>query len=179
MKNTLRKVVVPALLALAVVSTSAWAQDKPTTNTNTSAASKAAASASHAQKKEDMVEKRISDLRSQLKITDKQSTQWDAFAQTMRDNSQKTSQAFTERAQKLSTMTADEAMKSYADLAQLHAANMQKLSSAMSDLYGTFSPEQKTTADMLFRYQTAKGPGAAKGKPHTPASAAAPAPAAK
>jgi periplasmic protein CpxP/Spy len=177
MKNTLRKVVVPALMALAVVSTSAWAQDKPATNTG--AVSKAAASASHAQKKEDMVEKRISDLRSQLKITDKQSTQWDAFAQTMRDNAQKTSQAFTERAQKLSTMTADEAMKSYADLAQLHAGNMQKLSSAMSDLYGTFSPEQKTTADMLFRYQTAKGPGAAKDKPHTPASASAPAPAAK
>jgi protein CpxP len=177
MKNTLRKVVVPALLALAVVSTSAWAQDKPATST--SATSKAAASASHAQKKQDMVEKRISDLHSELKITDKQSTQWDAFAQTMRDNAKKTSDAFTERAQKLSTMSADEAMKSYADLAKLHADNMQKLSSAMSDLYGTFSPEQKTTADMLFRNQTAKGPGPGKGKPHAPASAAAPAPAAK
>jgi periplasmic protein CpxP/Spy len=171
MKNSLRKVVMPALVALAVVSTSAWAQDKATTPPTT--ASKAADAASHAQKKQDMVEKRISDLRAQLKITDKQSTQWDAFAQTMRDNAQKTSDAFTQRAQKLSTMSADEAMKSYAALAQLHAENMQKLSSAMSDLYGTFSPDQKTTADSLFRYQTAKGPAAGKGKTHAPASASA------
>jgi Domain of Unknown Function (DUF1520). len=51
----------------------------------------------HSQKRADAVEQRISDLHTQLKITDAQSKQWDAFAQTMRDNAMKTSQAFHDR----------------------------------------------------------------------------------
>jgi hypothetical protein len=158
MKNAIRKVAVPALLSIAVLAPAAWAQQSPTSSSNTSSS---ATAKSHAERRADSVEKRITELHSQLQITDQQSKQWDAFAQVMRDNAQNTSQAFHDRAQKLSTMTAPDAMKSYADLTQTHADNMKKLSSAFSDLYAVLSDQQKQTADTLYRNQKmghGKGP---------------------
>ena len=167
MNNSIRKVAAPALLLLALLSASAWAQD---TAAAPSAPAAAPAAAGHAGKHEDFVEKRIKDLHSKLKITDQQSQQWDAFAQTMRDNAQKTDEAFRDRAQKISGLNADDAMKSYAALAQLHADNMQKLVTAFTALYGTLSDDQKATADKLFRNEAEKRHHA-----HKAAPAAAPA----
>lgn len=172
MKNALRKVAVPALLSLALFAPAAWAQQSPTPSGATTSSTPAK---SHAQRRADSVERRINDLHSQLKITDQQSRQWDAFAQTMRDNAQNTGQAFHERSQKLSSMSAPDAMKSYADLTQMHADNMKKLSSSFSDLYAVLSDEQKQTADILYRNQKLghnKGPHKAHkgGKPASSSS---------
>lgn len=150
MKNAIGKVAVPALLSLALLAPVAWAQQSTTPS---GAATSSTPAKSHAQRRADSVERRISDLHTQLAITDQQSKQWDAFAQTMRDNAQNTGQAFHERSQKLSSMTAPDSMKSYADLTQLHADNMKKLSSSFSDLYAVLSDEQKKTADTLYRNQ--------------------------
>jgi protein CpxP len=147
MKNVIRNLAVPALLALATLTGPVWAQQAATTD----ATSSASTAAHHSQKRADAVEQRINDLHAQLKITDQQSKQWDAFAQTMRDNAKKAADAFRDRAQKLPSMNADEAMKSYAALTQLHAENMQKLSAAMSDLYAVLSSDQKQTADAMYR----------------------------
>lgn len=171
MKSVIRNVAVPVLLTFAMLTSAAWAQQ--TAKTSDASSSAAPTAKTHSQKRADAVEQRISDLHTQLKITDAQSKQWDAFAQTMRDNAMKTSQAFHDRAQKLSSMNADEAMKSYAQLAQNHADNMQKLSSAWSDLYSVLSDDQKQTADAMYRNQSAKRHTAPhKHKASTPASAA-------
>lgn len=99
MKIAFRKAAVPALLAFAMLAGTTWAQQASTpAGTPSSSASSAK---THAQKRADAVEQRINDLHAQLKITDAQSKQWDAFAQTMRDNAQKASEAFHDRAQKL------------------------------------------------------------------------------
>jgi Spy/CpxP family protein refolding chaperone len=151
MKNPIRKAVVPALISLAVFSGAAWAQTAPVSASSTSAMSSSSTAAkSHAQRRMDNVEQQITTMHSQLNITDAQSKQWDAYAQTMRDNAQKTSDALRGRGQKLATMNADDIMKSYAELAQMHADQMQKLSSAWSDLYAVLTPDQKQTADTLF-----------------------------
>lgn len=126
----------------------------------------------HAQKHADYVEKRIADLHSQLKITSAEQPQWDAFAQTMRDNATATDQAFRDRAQKLGSQNADDSMKSYAALAQMHADNMQKLASSFSALYATLSPDQKAVADPLFRNEPKHGKHSS---PKHKSSAAAPA----
>ena len=149
MKKSIHKTVVPALFLVAFCSGSAWAQT-PTTN-NPAAASSAAAH--RAQKHADFVEQRIEQLHSELKITAQQSQQWDAYAQVMRDNARSTDSAIHDRAQKLQSLNADDAMKSYASLAQLHADNMQKLASAFSTLYASLSDDQKAIADQLFRNQ--------------------------
>lgn len=177
MKIAFRKAAVPAMLAFAMLAGSAWAQQASTPASTPS--SSASPAKTHAQKRADAVEQRIDDLHTQLKITDAQSKQWDAFAQTMRDNARKASEAFHDRAQKLPSMNADEAMKSYAELAQMHADNMQKLASAWSGLYAVLSTEQKQTADAMYQNQAAKPhhmPMSKKaGAPAAAGSAAAPA----
>ncbi|WP_266157894.1 Spy/CpxP family protein refolding chaperone [Dyella silvatica] len=169
MNKVLRIVAVPTLLSLAIGAQTAWAQQA---STAASPATNPPSAETRAQKHEDAVERRIGELHTKLKITDAQAKPWDAFAQTMRDNAQKADQAFRDRAQKLSTMNADDAMKSYADIAQLHADNMKKMSAAMSDLYAVLSVEQKQIADALYRNKdesSRQGPHKHKG--HGPASA--------
>lgn len=169
MKSSIHHVVVPVLLALAVVTTSAWAQTAttgnpsepspaaPTTPAPTTAAPAAKSHAErHAKKHADFVEKRITELHTKLAITSQQTPQWDEFAQVMRENAQKADQRFEDRAKKLPTMNANEALKSYAELAQMHADNVQKLTTAFSTLYATFSDTQKKTADVLFRNEHMK-----------------------
>lgn len=141
-----RNAAVPCLLALTFMSAPVWAQ-----SASDAAPASAPGATNHAQKHADFVEKRIADLHSQLKITSAEQPQWDAFAQTMRDNATATDQAFHDRAQKLSAQNADDSMKSYAALAQMHADNMQKLASSFSALYAVLSPDQKEIADPLFR----------------------------
>ncbi|MGO9443537.1 MAG: Spy/CpxP family protein refolding chaperone [Thiobacillaceae bacterium] len=172
MKNHIRKATMPTLLTLAFLTTSAWVQTTAASSPDTPS-SNATAAASHAQKHEDFVEKRIKDLHAQLKITDQQTPQWDGFAQTMRDNAQKMDQAFHDRAQKLGSLNADDAMKSYAALAELHADNMQKLAAAFSALYGTLSDDQKKIADVL--YQNNHGKRHALARKRKPAKPAGPA----
>jgi hypothetical protein len=183
MKHLIRFAVAPAMLSLATLSlamlaSTASAQQAPTPASPT--ATTPHSKETRAQKHEDAVEQRISELHARLNITDAQSKPWDAFAQTMRDNAQKADQAFRDRAQKLSGMNADDAMKSYADLAQMHADNMKKMSAAMSDLYAVLSPDQKQTADAMYRNKEAKPhPLPRQHKGNAPASSSSsPAPAA-
>jgi LTXXQ motif family protein len=102
------------------------------------------------------VEQRITDLHAQLGITAAQQTQWQQFAQVMRENAANIDRAMATRGEEYKTMTALSNMESYAALAQDHAENMQKLVDAFKPLYAALSPEQKHTADALFRHYTAK-----------------------
>lgn len=174
MTSPIRRIATPAVLAVALLSAQAWAQTAPTTGAPTPIATPASAK-DHGPKHADAVESRITDLHTKLKITDQQSKQWDAFAQTMRDNAHKADEAFRDRAQKLATMSATDVMKSYADLTQLHADNMKKLSSAFSDLYSVLSADQKQLADAMYRNTGPKNAGphkGGKGSKSAPASAA-------
>jgi cytochrome c-type biogenesis protein CcmH/NrfG len=175
MQKTIRQTVVPALFVVAACTTSAWAQTAATS----SPVAASSPAAQRAQKHADFVEQRINQLHSQLKITAQQSQQWDAYAQVMRDNARSTDAAIRGRAQKLQSLNADDAMKSYASLAQLHADNMQKLSTAFSTLYASLSDDQKAIADELFRNQHGRRhanrskhkPGASSGAASAPAPA--------
>ncbi|RON05496.1 Spy/CpxP family protein refolding chaperone [Pseudomonas brassicacearum] len=152
MNNFVLKAAMPAALMLALLTTSVSAQ----TTAASTPAEQSQKAATHTKKHMDVVEKRISELHAKLKITDKQSAQWDAYAQTIRDNAHNADTAFMERAEKLSSLSADDAMATYAKLAQLHADNMQKLATAFSALYGTFSDVQKKNADKLYRNEEEK-----------------------
>jgi hypothetical protein len=97
------------------------------------------------------VEKRIAALHSQLHITAAQQAQWDQFAQVMRDNASAFGQAMEDRAGKAKSMSAVDSLQSYAELAAMHAQNVQKLATAFQTLYGTLSDEQMKAADVAFR----------------------------
>ncbi|RDS84938.1 hypothetical protein DWU98_03040 [Dyella monticola] len=171
MKNAFRKTAVPFVLSLALVAGTAVAQSTAPASPSSSS-SMSSAGKTHAQRRADRVEEQINDLHEKLQITDAQSKQWNAYADVMRDNARKASDAFRQRAQKMSTMSADEVMKSYAQLAQMHADDMQRLSAAFSDLYSALSPEQRQSADALFQNKAATAHhGAAHKKMTRPASA--------
>lgn len=173
MKKTVLKTVAPALFVFALGATSAWAQtaaSEPAASSSTAAAA-TQHGARRAQKHADFVEQRIEQLHAELKITDQQEQQWNAYAEVMRENARSTDSAIRDRAQKLQTLNADEAMKSYASLAQLHADNMQKLANAFSTLYASLSDDQKAIADPLFRNEHRRPHGKRSG--HKPAAAAA------
>jgi protein CpxP len=97
------------------------------------------------------VEKHIEQLHDQLEITTAEEPSWHEFALVMRDNAAQMERALTQRGANLSSMNATETMQSYAQLAQLHATNMQKLASTFQTLYNSFPSSQKMIADNVFR----------------------------
>ncbi len=97
------------------------------------------------------VDAHIAQLHAQLKITPAEETQWAAFAQVMRENAAQMDEAFTQRGQTLQTMDAVENLQSYALIAQIQSANMQKLAVAFQTLYASFPDAQRKVADGVFR----------------------------
>ncbi len=95
------------------------------------------------------VEQHIRQLHDDLHITVLEQDQWDQFAEVMRDNAARISRAFQQRGSGLTTMSAEENMQSYAELAQAHATDMQRLASAFGSLYSAFPAQQKKNADNL------------------------------
>jgi hypothetical protein len=105
----------------------------------------------------DVVERRISSLHSRLKITPAQEQQWNAFADVMRANAQAMDQTYASREQQVQQMSAVQNMQSYAQMAQEHAQDVQKLVPAFQTLYDALSPEQKKIADQTFRSYAERG----------------------
>ncbi|MDR3530756.1 MAG: Spy/CpxP family protein refolding chaperone [Rhodopila sp.] len=97
------------------------------------------------------VEQHITDLHTQLHITPAQQTEWDQFAQVMRENAKDMNQALEQRGAGFASMNAAENMQSWAQIAQQHAQDMQKLATAFQALYGSMSDDQKKNADVVFR----------------------------
>jgi hypothetical protein len=99
----------------------------------------------------DRVEGRIAFLRTELKITDKQSAAWNAFADTLRNNAKSLgevrasmmSQAETAQQSLVDRLTLQEKWLA----ARLEGARAMK--SALINLTGTLSDDQRKTADQL------------------------------
>jgi hypothetical protein len=97
----------------------------------------------------------IKSLHDELQITKAEEADWAQFAAVMRANADDMNQAFQARAS-VGTMTAPQNMQSYAQLAQVHADGMQKLSAAFQTLYATFPAPQKQRADAVFQNKMTK-----------------------
>lgn len=110
----------------------------------------------------DQVEKHITDLHAKLRITPAQQTEWEQFAQVMRENAKSMNDTMEQRRTSFATMNAADNMQSYALIAQKHADDMQKLATTFKALYGTMSDDQKKNADTVFREH---GAHPARGKP--------------
>jgi protein CpxP len=100
---------------------------------------------------EERVETHIKQLRAQLRITPAEEPQWQQFAAVMRDNARDMDQAFMQRAQQYPTMSAVQNMQSYEQIAEAHAAHLQKLVPAFANLYNAMPEQQKQHADQVFR----------------------------
>jgi len=97
------------------------------------------------------VDQHIGALHAELHITPAQQAQWDQFAQVMRDNATAMDQLLEQRATSFASMNAAENMQSYAQIAQQHAQDTEKLATAFQALYADLSESQKKNADVVFR----------------------------
>lgn len=172
MKSILISKLAPMLLLLGLIATPVLAQQPSTTGTAAAPASPNTHTSRKA-KRIDAVKQRIAQLHSELKITDQQSTQWNALAQAMRDNAREAGMRMHQLKKSSLTMNAQQNMQAYAELAQEHATNMQKLSVAFTTLYNVLSVDQKKTADILFQHRSMHHRGKHKPKPSKPAGASA------
>ena len=95
------------------------------------------------------VEARIKTLHDQLHITSAQEPAFNEVAQVMRENAahmkELRSRAENEKA------TAVEELETYASVVDAHADGLRKLAPTFRTLYDSMSPEQKKTADAVFR----------------------------
>jgi protein CpxP len=145
--NRMIALAVAALLAAPAAALAQTAQTPAQApSTTSSEAGKTASSGAAAR-----VEQRIKELRAQLKISPAEETQWNQFAQTMRDNARDMDQAVMERGQQFPSMNALQDMQSYEKIAEAHVQHLQKLLPAFQGLYAAMSPEQKHRADEVFR----------------------------
>jgi periplasmic protein CpxP/Spy len=151
MKRNLSIPVVGALLSAALVlPVGVLAQSQPSA-APAQAAPPAAAPATGNTTMEQRIEQRITRLHAALQITAAEEPQWQQFAGVMRDNARKMDQDYKDRAAKFDGLNALDNMRSYAQIAQEHAEDSQRLVAAFEPLYSAMSDAQKHIADQVFR----------------------------
>jgi hypothetical protein len=144
------------LTAITAVAAPQGAKD-PVTPPGSQAQTSPAQGGAAARSMEATVDQRIKELHAKLHITAAQEPAWQKFAQTMRENAQKMDQAFEARVDQMQSMNALDNMKSYAQISQQHAQDVQALLPPFEELYGSMSDSQKRTADQVFREDANRG----------------------
>jgi hypothetical protein len=99
---------------------------------------------------ESHAEGRLAFLKTELKITDAQSAQWNAFAEAMRANAkgmQEMHAAMME--QRTQSMTLPDRLGLHEKMLSAHLDAARRLSAAVGPLYAAFTDEQKKTADEI------------------------------
>jgi len=149
MTNPSGRVVFLMIALLLSVPSAVLAQSASRSNAASPAAP--SANAAPANSAQERVEARIKQLHDQLRITPAEESQWNQFAQTMRDNAREMDEVAAQRAQQYPTMTAVQNMQTYEKLVEAHVQHLQKLLPAFQALYDAMSPDQKKAADQVFR----------------------------
>jgi protein CpxP len=125
----------------------------------------------------DVVERRLTTLHKQLKITPQQEDKWTAFAQTVRDNEARMTNLVMNRHQARNRTAVDD-LRSYGDITEEHASSIKRLVTPFQDLYASMPDAQKKNADQVFaRYEgrsEARETGAGAAKPNQAGTAAKP-----
>jgi periplasmic protein CpxP/Spy len=110
----------------------------------------------------DPVETRIKSLHDQLKITAAEEPQWNAVAQSMRDNAKNTGALIAARTKKAKTMSAIDDLHSYRAILQAHLDGIDKLTTAFETLYSAMPDTQKKLADTVFARRPSRPAAAPK-----------------
>ena len=117
------------------------------------------------------VEARLAYLKTALKITDAQRLQWDAFADTLRnqartaDERMKARRAQMAEGRKGTPPTAIERMERAQIRLAASSARLNETLAAAKPLYAALSPEQQKVADELLASRGHRGPGHHGGHP--------------
>lgn len=103
------------------------------------------------------VERRLSLLKTELKLTAEQEPLWLAFAEKSKAEAGKGFQTMRDQAQD-GTVTAPERMAKMASLLKDRATAMESVNESFKRLYDVLTPEQKKTADQFASRMGHRGP---------------------
>jgi hypothetical protein len=95
------------------------------------------------------VEGRIAFLKAELKITDAQAPQWNAFAETLRSNAMSHRAAHQQMTADGATSTWPERLAFQQKMLSTHLDSLKDMETAVKPLYATLSDEQRKLADQL------------------------------
>jgi hypothetical protein len=95
------------------------------------------------------VEGRIAFLKAELKITDAQAPQWNAFAETLRSNAMSHRAAHQQMTADGATSTWPERLAFQQKMLSTHLDSLKDMEAAVKPLYATLSDEQRKLADQL------------------------------
>ncbi len=96
------------------------------------------------------IEGRLAFIKTELKITDAQMPQWNAFADTIRENAKSMSEMHQSMgAQQNSPKTLPERLAFQDKAMTAHLDALKKTEGALDELYTALSPEQKKIADQI------------------------------
>jgi hypothetical protein len=98
----------------------------------------------------DHVEGRIAFLKTELKITDAQLSQWNTFADALRSNARQTAEMLGTVGQ-ATTLNAPDRLDRREKMLTSMLAMVRSTKAALSPLYSALSNEQKKQADSLLR----------------------------
>ncbi len=108
--------------------------------------------AAKAEAREETVDQRIATLHAELKITPAEESDWQAVAQTMRDNAAAMQKLASDKtSQPADRMTAIDDLQTYQAFAQAHVDNLKKLTASFQTLYSAMPDTQKKIADQVFQ----------------------------
>jgi hypothetical protein len=108
------------------------------------------------------VEARISYLHTNLNITPEQEELWNNVAQVMRDNAKAMDALIKARSENATAMNPLDDLKSYSEIADMHADGLKKFIPAFEALFNTMSDDQKQNAHKIFhnhRHSKSKAKG--------------------
>ena len=129
--------------------TPALAQTAPGPANSTAAPSEARHHAMGRMMPGQFVDGRIAFLKTELKITPAQETQWQQVEAAMRENSKALDQAITTARQNRTGMDAVQRLEWREQFAKVRADNDARLLVAFKPLYASLSPEQQQMANQL------------------------------
>jgi hypothetical protein len=95
------------------------------------------------------IEGRLAFLKAELKIADAQAPQWNAFADTVRDNAKSMAEAHQSTISSGAAMTLPERLALEEKALTAHLEALKKTASALDELYDTLSVDQKKIADEI------------------------------
>jgi hypothetical protein len=98
----------------------------------------------------DHVEGRIAFLKAELKITDAQLPQWNAFADALRNNAKRRAEALETRAQRTAPNALDR-LDRIEKMMTMMLETVRSTKTALGPLYAVLNDEQKKMADTLLR----------------------------
>jgi hypothetical protein len=102
------------------------------------------------------IDQRIAMLHAELKITPAEEPDWQAVAQTMRDNAAAMRKIVADKSGQ-KDMTAVDDLKTYEQFAQAHVDGLQKLVASFQALYDAMPDPQKKVANQVFMHSHQRG----------------------